>query len=259
MTSRLRFRVPAALAALALSSLPAFAQTSSPELDALRRELEALRAGQDAIRRDLQEIKQQLQQRTAAAPAAPQNVVLDLAGDPAKGRPDAPLTLVEFSDYQCPFCAKTARETFPAVEKAYVETGKVRYVFRDFPLSMHRYAFKAAEAANCAGEQGKYWEMHDRLFENVGALEPEKLPGYAQAAGLDPAKFEECLGSGRHAEEIRADMEDGRKAGVRGTPTLMIGTTEPGSTRLAVVEILRGAQSQESLQAALDRLLAAKR
>ena len=259
MTSS-RLRALVILAALALSPLPAFAQTSSPELDALRRELEALRAGQDAIRRDLQEIKQQLaQQRTAAAPAAPQNVVLDLAGDPAKGRPDAPLTLVEFSDYQCPFCARIARETFPAVEKAYVETGKVRYVFRDFPLSMHRYAFKAAEAANCAGEQGKYWEMHDRLFENVSALEPEKLPGYAQAVGLDPGRFEECLGSGRHAEEIRADMEDGRKAGVRGTPTLMIGTTEPGSTKLAVVEILRGAQSPEALQAALDRLLAAKR
>jgi protein-disulfide isomerase len=98
-------------------------------------------------------------------------VVLNLKGDPFKGEKNAKVTLVEFSDYQCPFCARHVRATLPPLESEYIATGKIKYVFRNFPIaSIHPLAFKAHEAANCSGEQDKYWEMHDRLFANSKAL-----------------------------------------------------------------------------------------
>ncbi len=136
-----------------------------------------------------------------------------------------------------------------------METGKVKHVFLDFPLeSIHKLAFKAAEAANCAGEQGKYWEMHDRLFANQQTLEP--FTAHAQAIGLDLPKFEECLNSGRQAEEIRKDMALGQKAGVTGTPTFFLAYTDPKSSQVKTVVRLQGAQPFASFKAVIDKLLA---
>jgi hypothetical protein len=126
-------------------------------------------------------------------------------------------------------------------------------VFLDMPLeSIHKLAFKAAVAASCAAEQGKYWEMHDRLFENQKALEPWN--GHAEAVGLDVAKFEQCLASGKFDSEIRRDMGEARKAGVTGTPAFMIGRTEAGS-KVKVLAVLRGAKTFADFKAELDRLL----
>jgi hypothetical protein len=124
----------------------------------------------------------------------------------------------------------------------------------DMPLeSIHKFAFKAAQAASCAGEQGKYWEMHDRLFESQKALEP--WTPHAEAVGLDVAKFEQCLGSGKFDEEIRRDMGEARKAGVTGTPAFMIGRTEPNGTKVKVLAVLKGAKPFAEFKAELDRLL----
>jgi protein-disulfide isomerase len=130
-------------------------------------------------------------------------------------------------------------------------------VFLDLPLeSIHKLAFKAAEAANCAGDQGKYWEMHDRLFENQKTLEP--WTAHAEAVGLDVAKFEECLNSGKEANEIRRDMAEARKAGVTGTPTFFLAVTDPTSSKIKTVARISGAQPFSAFKAEIDELLAAK-
>ncbi len=181
--------------------------------------------------------------------------MIDPGDNEFKGDNDAPLTLVEFSDYQCPFCSRHVRETYPQLEKEYIETGKLRHVFLDLPLeSIHKLAFKAAEAANCAGEQGKYWEMHDRLFENQKALEP--WAGHAEAVGLNVAEFDACLASGKQAEEVRRDMAEARKAGISGTPGFFLAYTDPKSKTVKSVSSLKGAQPFAAFKAEIDRLLA---
>lgn len=145
----------------------------------------------------------------------------------------------------------------PRIERDYIKTGKLKYVFRDFPLeSIHKEAFKAHEAANCAGEQGKYWEMHALLFANQRALRLEDLPRHAGVLGLNLPTFERCLDSGKHAIEIRKDITDGVKAGVRGTPTFFLGFTEPNGSKVKALRMLRGAQPYSKFKEAIDSLLA---
>jgi protein-disulfide isomerase len=148
----------------------------------------------------------------------------------------------------------------PQIEKEYIKTGKVKYVVRDFPLeAIHKDAFKAAEAAHCAGEQGKYWEMHDRLFANQRALGPKDLPQHAQALGLDVSKFQQCLESGKHAARIRKDLEDGRRAGVTGTPGFVLGVTEPNDPKVKVLRVIKGAQPYTSFRDAIESILSSQK
>jgi protein-disulfide isomerase len=225
---RTRFIAATVVAAIALFAGSGSAQAPAPsseELRALRQELEAIKRGQDQLRRDVQEIKTILQGSRAAAapPAQPQNVVLGLAGEPTKGDANARVVLVEFTDYQCPFCGRHVRDALPQIEAEYVKTGKLRYVTREFPLeSIHPQAFKAAEAALCAGDQGKYWEMHDRLFANQAKLQVPDLKEHAAALGLDAAAFGQCLDSSRHTADVQKDLEAGAGYGVSGTPSFFI-------------------------------------
>lgn len=151
---------------------------------------------------------------------------VSLDDDPVKGNENAPVTIVEFSEYQCPFCGKYFKETYPKIVEEYINTGKVKYVFRDFPLSFHQYAQKAAEAAECAQDQGKYWEMHDKLFQNQKNLDIDSLKKYAKDIGLDVEEFNSCLDSGKYASEVQKDFNDGQKYGVSGTPTFFINGIE---------------------------------
>lgn len=129
----------------------------------------------------------------------------------------------------------------------------------DFPLeSIHKSAFKLAEAARCAGEQGKYWEMHDRLFDHQKALKLEDLPLHAQAVGLDPEAFQQCLDSGKYSSEIRRDMAEGGRAGVRGAPTFLLGFNESGG-KVKAVKIIRGAQPYANFKEAIESLLASRK
>ena len=143
------------------------------------------------------------------------------------------------------------------MEQAYIKTGKVKYIALDFPLeSIHQNAFKAAEAARCAGAQGKYWEMHARLFANQGALGLNDLPAHAEALGLDRAAFQPCLESGRYAEAIRKDLADGQQAGVTGTPSFFLGVTEVNDSKVKALRQLKGAQPYTAFQTTIDGLLA---
>ncbi|MEK6853393.1 MAG: thioredoxin domain-containing protein [Nanoarchaeota archaeon] len=145
-----------------------------------------------------------------------------LDDDAVKGDEDAPVTIIEWSDFECPFCARFYRDTLPLIEEEYIKTGKVKLVFRDFPLSFHQNAQKAAEAAECAGEQGKFWEMHDLLFEQGVEGGTAGFKQYAKQLGLNTAKFNECLDSGAMASEVRKDTADGAAAGIQGTPGFLI-------------------------------------
>ena len=127
---------------------------------------------------------------------------------------------------------------------------------RDFPLeAIHPHAFKAAEAVHCAGDQGKYWEMHLLLFANQGALGPEELPKHAARLALDAAKFSQCLEKGVHADAVRRDLAEGAKAGVRGTPTFFLGVVE-ADNRVRVTRVIRGARPIDAFKTAIDAALA---
>jgi protein-disulfide isomerase len=144
------------------------------------------------------------------------------------GDPDAPVTIVDFSDFQCPFCRRHFEQTLPQIVKNYVETGQVRYVYKDFPLyTIHPQAQKAAEAAECAGEQGQYWLMHARIFRGQDEWSQQTdsvsvLKGYAAELGLDTGQFDACLDSGRFAANVQADAAEGVAAGVNSTPSFFI-------------------------------------
>ena len=174
-----------------------------------------------------------------------ENVSVD--DDPDLGVVNAPITIIEFSDYQCPFCKKFFDESHKTIIKEYVDTGKVHYVYRDFPLDSHPQAVPAAVAANCAGEQERYWEMHNLLLENqdewsfnVAAL--QMFEGYASTIGLDPAEFATCIEDNEEmVQEILHDQEDGTAATVQQTPTIFINGkkivgAQPLETYIAIIE-----------------------
>src|SRR2546428_683106 len=248
----------AALMILALAS-PAWTQApqdSTRDLAAIKADLARITADLEVVKSQLGQVLRLLSQRPAPGGVATTGPVrASVADAPMLGRADAPVTLVEFSDYQCPFCQRFFATTLSAIKKQYVDTGTVRYVFRDFPLDqMHPQARKAAEAAHCAGELGKYWEMHDVLFQNQKALAPPQLAERARTVGVDGAKFDECLSSGRHAARVERGLTDGAAVGVQATPTFVVGKTKPGD----VVEgtVIRGAQPLETFRRFIDQKLA---
>lgn len=162
-------------------------------------------------------------QPEALAPDAAPSRVEDVSADddPQLGNKDAPVVIVEFSDFECPFCARFRQETLDQIVEQYGDN--VLFVYRDFPLSqMHPHAQQAAEASECADDQGAFWEYHDVLFENPAALDTDSLVAYAEQLELDVDEFTECLDSGKYTEEVLADLDDGRTYGVTGTPTFFI-------------------------------------
>ena len=165
-------------------------------------------------------------------------------GDAVRGNASAPVTIVEFSDFQCPFCARV-NPTLDRVRQTYGD--RVRLVFKDYPLGNHPLAPKAAEAARCAGDQNKFWEMHDAMFANQRALEVPSLKQTARAIGLDGAAFDQCLDSSKHQEAVRANTALGERMGVNSTPTLYINGR-------AVI----GAMPFESFKQIIDEELAKK-
>jgi protein-disulfide isomerase len=234
-----------------------FGRENKRDVSNLKKQIETLNSSQVAISKDMAEIRDLLRrQPTTAGPAVPRDIVLTVGDAPFKGNANAALTLVEFTDYECGFCSRHVKDTFPQLERDYIATGKIKYVFRNFPLeSIHKNAFKAHEAATCAGEQGKFWEMHDRLFANQTALAPTDIIGYAQTLGLDMQKFQGCFNVGLHTEQIRKDIAEGEKAGVTGTPTFFLGVTTPNSPTMKVSKTMVGAKAYTAFKEEIDALL----
>jgi len=209
----------------------------------------------------LEEVKELKKSRPARAarpntpPSEPQNVLVSIDDDPIKGDLKAPVTIIEFSDYQCPFCKRFYDEVMPSLDEDYISKGKVRWVFRDYPLGFHKKALPAAVAANCAGEQGKYWEVHDFLFENPNKLDIASIASSADELGLDSGKFSKCIEDKTHETEINKDFEAGQRYGVRGTPSFFIGKTENDKKEMTGVYV-RGAQPYNVFKNHIDKLLA---
>ena len=167
--------------------------------------------------------KQQEAAQAAQAPAQPTGPVdIDAGGNAVKGDTDAPVTIIEFSEYQCPFCKRYVDQTLTQIQEKYIDTGKVKYVFRDFPLSFHNNAKPAAIATECVREKGgddAYWDYHDVLFENNTALDSDSLKKYASDMGYDIA---DCLDNEKYADEVDTDFKAGQAVGVQGTPAFFI-------------------------------------
>ena len=197
----------------------------------------------------------------AGAPQAPTKGIASIDDDPILGDKNAPITIIEFSDYECPFCKRHFTDTFPQLIKNYIDTGKAKLVFRDFPLSFHDpMATKEAVAANCAKEQGgdkKYFEFHDEIFKrttsNGNGLNEDKIQAIAKDIGLNTSKFTSCLSNKAMEDEIKKDIADGSAAGASGTPTFLIGkSTSDGKIE---GDLLIGAQPFAAFQAVIDPLL----
>jgi protein-disulfide isomerase len=195
------------------------------------------------------------QQQLPSQPSQPIKISLD--DDPMRGDPNAPITIVELSDFQCPFCARFHVQTLPSLLEEYIDTGKVNLVYRDFPIqSIHPNALPAAVAAECANEQGQYWEYHDTLFEKQSGWSRldstaviAMFSQYAADLDLEQQQFDSCLETGKYLEEVQGDLSDGRDYDITGTPGFFIGNDQIGFVKL------NGAQPFDSFQRVIDAQL----
>lgn len=199
----------------------------------------------DQILQELRQIRQLLAnnpsaQRPVQTAASAHNGKVNIAGLAVLGRADAPLTIVEFSDYQCPFCRAFHNNTFEELKKNWIDTGKARFISWDMPLSIHSNAAKAAEAARCAGEQNKFWELRSLLIANAAKLGTDDILGYArQVPQLDFERFKSCVDSDRYVERIRKSVNEANSQGITGTPSFIVAKTKGD---IADGAILIGAQ-----------------
>jgi len=240
-----------------IAGQPLWAASTKDELAELKGEVKGLKEGQAAMQKDLADIKKLLEQGARAAPSRPVFKPADVTIDdaPFLGDSDAIVTLVEFSDYQCPFCRRHKDQVMPDLVKNFVDTGKLKYVMREFPLAMHANAKSAAQAALCAGEQDQYWQMHDKMFENQRQLKVENLKAYGAELGLDSAVFDACLDDGKYAKRVSEDLTAGGRLGITGTPAFVLGLTDPkDSNKANVTEFINGAQSLEKFSQVIEDL-----
>ncbi|MBC8287834.1 MAG: DsbA family protein [Nitrospinae bacterium] len=231
---------------ICLAPLTVFAEGITKEQgDAILKELKA-------IRQELNQIKKRgLAPQGRGRPARPTTASVSTLGNPILGDLKAPVTIVEFTDYQCPFCRKFYMAAYKELKKEYIDTGKLRFVLRDLPLGFHQYAKPAAISAHCAGEQDKFWQMHDALFEG-NKFTPNDILGYAKSIGLDNKAFKSCLTSGRYNEGLEQDVADANKAGITGTPGFVVGRTTDNIVKGAFIS---GTRPFATFKKEIDKLL----
>lgn len=248
-------RVASIIVTIAVAGMAGCAETPTVE------EVAALKQNQETMQKDLDELKKWVADRTPPKPKPFEPSPLSIRGAPYLGKADAPITLVEFTDYQCPYCKRHATGTLPQIVKDYVETGKVRYVLRDFPLKqIHPNAAKLSEAVLCAGEQGKAWEMHDHIFNANKAPDPGKMSKDVKALGLDAKAFDACMRADKYAAQVDASIAEGGKLGITGTPGFFLGKTDANDPeKITAIEKIVGAQPFAKFKEAIDKLLNEKK
>ena len=211
-------------------------------LSELRKEVAALRGEVKTLSEKMDKLKAGPRKR--GVPAMPLGSQKPLGDDKAE------YAIVEFSDYQCPFCVRHAKKVYPQLKKNYVETGKVKYYVRNFPLSFHAQAKNAAIVAECAGKQGKQWPVHEYLFDNMRQFNDKFFAGVAREFQLDETKFENCRKDKKIAAKVDADMLLGQKMGVSGTPKFFVGKIK--NNQLVNVVPLNGAQPYKAFEQVLN-------
>lgn len=229
----------------------------SQDVSSLRKEVQNVESQQQQMLATLNDIKQLLAANVGARPT-PQPPVpptaLTTQKEDFRGNSGAAVAIVEYADFECPFCGQYEREVYPQLAKDYIDTGKVKYFYRDLPLPMHPHAMVAARAARCAGAQGKFWEMHDSLFAKQNLLRDVDMPARAQEVGLDTAKFSECLSSDRYTEDINKSAAEAQRMGVEGTPTFFVGQVNPNG-ELTNLKMIVGSRSYDAFKSVIDGLL----
>jgi protein-disulfide isomerase len=234
------------------------ANTQVRPKDNLQTNEEQIKTLGEQILSSLNEIKQLLAANAAVRPA-PQPPVppsaLAMQKEAFRGDSGASVAIIEYADFECPYCGQYEQDVYPQISKDYVQTGKVKYFYRDLPLPMHPRAMGAARAAHCAGEQGKFWEMHDSLFAKQNAIRDVDMPGRAQELGLDTAKFSECLSSERYTDEINKSASEAQKMGIGGTPTFFIGKVDPNG-EVTNLKMIIGMRPYDAFKSAIDDSLA---
>lgn len=218
----------------------------------------------DAILNELRAIRALLEKQAQPNPPAPraapsaqtQTVTLpDSEGHASLGSRNAPVTIVEYTDLQCPYCARFSEQTLPALRKDFIDTGRVRLVSRDLPLGFHPYAVPAAVAAKCAGEQGKYWEFREQVFRRQKDLAGGPYDAIAATLGLDAGKFRTCRQDPARAKIAQSDRAAANALGITGTPTFLIGRSTQGAF---TGEKLSGAQPLSAFEQKINALLSSK-
>jgi protein-disulfide isomerase len=257
--------VAAAVAAAWPFAVGAQQKPQTDDLQALQKRVAALEASQQAMLKELQAIKAQLQAKPPAPAAASGSAAsmpvpttpISIQNAPSRGAAGAKVTLIEFSDFECPFCGRYSRETYAQIQKEYVDTGKVRYVFRNAPIEeLHARAFGAAVAGECAREQApeKFWALHDRMFRDQRNLTPVGLRSSADMVGVDLAAYDRCVAGDAAKAKVRADLNAAVTFGATATPTFFLAVEEKGGKVRALQKIV-GAKSFAVFKTALDTLL----
>jgi len=184
------------------------------------------------------------------------NAIIDLAGGPVVGSQDAIVTLIEFSDYECPYCIRHFQQTMPQIEANYIKTGKILYAFRDFPVDqLHPEAIRAHEAVHCAAAQNKFWDLHVRLFSAPGTHTPEALEQRASEAGLDLPSYRTCVAGGTTTAGIRASAAQAIELGANGTPAFFVGVRDRATNQVTVAQAITGAQPYAVFQKVMDAVV----
>lgn len=234
-------------------------QAVRQQLTDIHKEIKALRGEVAQLRGAVTEIHRGVVTPTVVAeptvvPPPPVPIQVSLDDDPILGNRAAQVGIVEFSDYQCPFCVRFHTQTFPKLKEAYIDTDKVQYIFRDFPLDFHLQAKEAAIAANCAGEQDAYWKMHHDLFTNQRRLGPDLYVELAKTLKMDLENFLDCMKEADLVNEVDNDLTYGQSLGVRGTPSFFVGRVQEG--QLVDAKKIIGAQPfpvfVEAIEASLN-------
>ena len=222
-----------------------FGLTASAQTDtaALSNRIDSLQQAVTALSKEINELSSLLRIVLPPSPVADiAPAELDIAKAAVRGRSTAKVVLIEFTDFECPFCSQHSRTSFVDIQRQFVESGQIQYVVRNLPLEgLHAHAFKAAEAAECAKEQGKYWEMHDRLFAKQQALSTADLLTYAKDLELNVEEFQACLTEGKTTPIVREDLSEAQRFGLTGTPAFLVGEMRPNG-RVLVTKKLTGAQ-----------------
>lgn len=259
--------VVSVLAALAILSAPLHGADAAkdsgvkPDARSVQEQLDELRANQERILRELEEVKTLLRAKagsgeTPSRPAEPPTPVsVNVHGEPFKGDARATVAILEYSDFDCDFCARWATTVFPKLREAYIETGKVKFFFRDLPEPGHPEALLKARLARCAGLQGRFWEMHDLLFAERRPLAASDFTAEARAVSVDHEPLAACLRDNRMTQVIQRSTAGATRMGIRGTPTFLVGVLTDNGDVLRVKRMLIGAEEMETFQPLLDGLL----
>ena len=240
---------------LLISSCDDFENKTKKETDWVKEEileqLTELRKDVKSLKDDIKKMDEKLstvgKRRVAKAPKQ-----VKLGSGITLGNDKAKIAIVEFTDYQCPFCARRSKTVLPKMKEKFVDSGKVKYVMYDFPLSFHKLAKSASVAARCAGKQGKYWEMHDEIFNNQRGLNNSLYKKTAASLKLNVATFNRCLKDAKVVKTVDLNIDYGNQLGVTGTPKFFVGKVDGNVIKQVVV--ISGAQGFSAFQRAVDKL-----